>query len=136
MMIGRVFLVLLWMASGAHAERLRANLMSTTFGGNPLLNGYLMTRAEKFRPAAVVPIPEVRTQADYFLEQLQRRALSTLSTGILSELSDPTGNESGSYYFDDFSLGYERINEEIVISIDSGGNITQITLPSYTFESD
>jgi len=134
-MFGRILLLLVLSASAAHSERLRSSFVSPTFGGNPILNTYLMTRAENFRPAA--PVPEVveRTQGDYFLEQLQRRALSTLSTGILSELSDPTGQESGSYFFDDFTLSYDRVDDEIVISIISGDTVTAITLPSYTFEA-
>ena len=135
-MFGRILLLLVLSASAAHSERLRSGFVSPTFGGNPILNSYLMTRAENFRPAAVVPEVEERTQADYFLEQLQRRALSTLSTGILSELSDPSGTQSGSYYFDDFTLGYDRVDDEIVVSITSGSTVTEITLPSYTFEAE
>ena len=135
-MYGKIILLVVLSASAVHSERLRSGFVSPTFGGNPILNSYLMTRAENFRPAAAVPEVVERTQGDYFLEQLQRRALSTLSTGILSELSDPTGQESGSYFFDDFTLSYDRLVDEIEISIISGDTVTAITLPSYTFEAE
>lgn len=135
-MLARILLLLVLSASTAHSERLRSSFVSPTFGGNPMLNSYLMTRAESFRPAAVVPEVEERTQADYFLEQLERRALSTLSTGILSELSDPSGTPSGTYYFDDFILDYDRVDNEILVSITSGDTTTEIILPSYTFGAE
>ena len=93
-----------------------------------------MSRAEMFRPPEKQVIPEPRKQSDYFIEQLQRRALSTLSTGILAELSDPAGAESGTYFFDDFTLNYTRESDAIIISIIDGETITEVTLPTYTFE--
>ena len=93
-----VFILCLTLAAPTFAEKLRSNFTSPTFGGNPILNGYFMSRAEMFRPPEKQVIPEPRKQSDYFIEQLQRRALSTLSTGILAELSDPAGAESGTYF--------------------------------------
>ena len=129
-----VFILCLTSAAPTFAEKLRSNFTSPTFGGNPILNGYFMSRAEMFRPPEKQVIPEPRKQSDYFIEQLQRRALSTLSTGILAELSDPAGAESGTYFFDDFTLNYTRESDAIIISIVDGETITEVTLPTYTFE--
>ncbi len=116
------------------AEPLKYSFSTPTFGGNPLLGNYLMERAQIFRPEEVKPDPVVRSQSDYFVEQLQRRALSSLSSGILAQLQDPESADEGTYIFDDFTLSYERSLDSITITILEGDQIIEIDLPSYTFE--
>lgn len=128
-----LFVLSITFASPTFAETLIAEFTSPTFGGSPLLGNYFMSRAEMFRPEKEVILAE-RTQADYFIEQLQRRALSTLSTSILAELSDPAGAESGTYFFEDFTLSYIREIDQITITIIDGETITEVTLPTITFE--
>lgn len=134
--IGFFVIVLSFICTASFGEKLQYNFLIPSFGGNPLGSNHFMERALVFRPPEVIPEVEPRTQADYFLEQLQRRALSTLSSGLLAELQDPSSASSGSYYFDDFSLSYEKEDDSIIISIDDGINIVEIDLPSYDFVSE
>jgi curli production assembly/transport component CsgF len=119
----------------AVAGPLEFSFVNPSFGGNPMNGALLMSRADKFRPSAPV-VKDIKTQADYFIEQLQRRTLSSLATALLSDLSDPSGSAEGSYVFEDFTLDYVRENDMIRLLIDDGLQILTIELPSYAFDAE
>lgn len=119
----------------ALAGSLEFSFVNPSFGGNPMNGAMLMSRADKFRPSDPV-VQTTKTQADYFIEQLQRRTLSSLATALLSDLSDSSGAAEGSYVFEDFTLDYVRGDGMIRLLIDDGLQILTIELPSYTFETD
>jgi curli production assembly/transport component CsgF len=117
------------------AGPLEFSFVNPSFGGNPMNGALLMSRADKFRPSDPV-VQNTKTQADYFIEQLQRRALSSLATALLSDLSDASGAAEGSYVFEDFTLDYVRQNDTIRLLIDDGLQVLTIELPSYAFDAD
>ena len=119
----------------ALAGPLELSFVNPSFGGNPMNSSMLMWRADKFRPSDPV-LQNTKTQADYFIEQLQRRTLSTLATALLSDLSDASGAAEGSYVFEDFTLDYVRENDMIRLQIDDGLQILTIELPSYAFDAE
>jgi curli production assembly/transport component CsgF len=119
----------------AVAGPLEFSFVNPSFGGNPMNGALLMSRADKFRPSDSV-VKDTKTQTDYFIEQLQRRTLSSLTTALLSDLSDPSGSAEGSYVFEDFTLDYVRENDVIRLLIDDGLQIVTIELPSYAFDAD
>ncbi|MDG1118040.1 MAG: curli assembly protein CsgF [Flavimaricola sp.] len=119
----------------ALAGPLEFTFVNPSFGGNPMNGALMMSRADRFRPSDPV-LQNTKTQADYFVEQLQRRALSSLATALLSDLSDASGAAEGSYVFEDFTLDYVRQNDTIRLLIDDGMQILTIELPSYAFDTD
>jgi len=119
----------------ALAGPLEFSFVNPSFGGNPMNGALLMSRADKFRPSDPV-VRNTKTQADYFIEQLQRRALSSLATALLSDLSNASGAAEGSYVFEDFTLDYVRQNDTIRLLIDDGLQVLTIELPSYAFDAD
>lgn len=119
----------------AYAGPLEFTFTNPSFGGNPLNGSYIISKADKFRPKNS-PTSEPRTQVDFFVEQLQRRVLSSLSSAVLADLSDPSGASEGSYVFDDFTLDYVRVDDEIQLRIDDGLRVVDIELPLYSLVLD
>lgn len=134
-MMVRIAALIVLLPISALAGPLEFSFVNPSFGGNPMNGALLMSRADKFRPRDPV-VQDTKTQADYFIEQLQRRTLSSLATALLADLSDPAGTAEGSYVFEDFTLDYTRENDMIRLLIDDGLQVLTIELPSYAFADE
>jgi len=104
---------------------------SPTFGGNPMAGSHLMLQANALRPDAPKPpkVDNTKTELERFTEQLQRRALSSITSAITRDIYGAEGGTEGQYIFDDFELTYTRENGIVEILVDDGVQEVVIELP-------
>ena len=116
--------------SGVYAENLTYKFVNPSFGGNPFLSSHLLGLANAQYTKPVVPRATV-SDAEYFADQIQRRALSSISSILISSLRDIDLSDEGSFQFDDLRVDFRSENGTIFFNIDDGINTIQLELPDY-----
>lgn len=100
--------------------------VNPSFGGNPLNGSQLLGIANIHKPKVE---REVRSEAEFFQDQIQRRILSAISAQIIDDLRDSETTE-GIYEFDDFKLDYQTVDGKVNLKIiETNGATTTIVIP-------
>ena len=123
-----VLLILLQLSSPAFADKLVYSFKNPTFGGNPFASGHFINLANtQFTPPEKPKV--VVSDAEYFADQVQRRALSSISSILLGGLRDLELSDTGSFQFDGLAVDFYSELGTIYFTIDDGINTINLELP-------
>ena len=130
------------LAQSVAAQDLVYTPINPSFGGNPMNSSHLQGVAAAQRTATAqdyvdpasssssASIPQ-RSQTDLFVNQLQNRLMSSLSSQVVEAIFGEDPQESGSVVFGNTTIDFARdtsaINLTIVDTLD--GSVTEISVP-------
>ena len=76
------------------------SFINPSFGGNQFNSAHLLGSADRQKPIPKQPQIEETSDAEFFKEQLTRRALSALTSNIIQQITSNSGAETGQYDLD------------------------------------
>ena len=122
-------------AGPAVAQDLVYEPINPSFGGNPFNSSHLLGIANAqndFRDPRSTSSSN-NSQADLLTRQLQSRLLSAVSSQLVDAIFGDNPQERGNFQFGDQSIFFERIGNEVVITITNSatGEVTEIRVPAF-----
>ena len=128
----RVFLaaVMVALPLTAMADKLVYSFINPSFGGSPFLANSMLAKAQiQYTPPVIEVTPQ--SDAEYFASQIQRRALSSISSALLGSLRDLDVGEDGTFTFDEMTIDYYSEGGTLYFNINDGVNDIDLELPDY-----
>lgn len=108
-----------------------------TFGGNPLNGSYLLNSAQaqnQFTPSAsgggAGGWGSAPTPGQIFAQQLQSQLYSSLANKITQAIFGSSAQNNGTFTFEGTTITYEKVGNNINITINDGQTITHVTVPA------
>lgn len=133
-LIGAVFLAL---TGVAQAGTLVYTPTNPTFGGNPLNGSYLFNSAQaqnqytQSSSAGAGGIgSSTPTPGQIFAQQLTSQLYSSLANKITQAIFGENASQNGTFSFEGTTITYNRVGNNINITINDGQTITQVTVPA------
>lgn len=136
--MARLVLLLLsfWtLAGAAHAGTIIYTPTNPTFGGNPLNGPNLLNSAQaqnQHLPSSTngsggsSPL----TPGQIFAQQLTSQLYSSLANKITSAIFGENAAQNGTFSFEGTTITYQRVGDNINITINDGQTITNVTVPA------
>jgi curli production assembly/transport component CsgF len=127
---------LLAMLGSAQAGTLVYTPTNPTFGGNPLNGSYLFNSAQaqnQFTQSAsggAGGAGSTPTPGQIFAQQLTSQLYSSLANKITQAIFGENASQNGTFSFEGTTITYQRVGNNINITINDGQTITQVTVPA------
>ncbi len=117
----------------ASAQDLVYEPINPSFGGNPFNSAHLLGIANAQNDYRDPRASRNSSQADLLTRQLQSRLLSAVSSQIVDAIFGDNPQESGTFQFGDQSIFFQRVGNEVIITITNGitGEVTEIRVPAF-----
>ena len=138
---GGAALAILGAAAPSQAGSLVYTPINPSFGDNPQNGAVLLNEANAQNlPLARQTAAEAAassssstaslTPSQIFAEQLQSQLLSSFANQITEAIFGTNAQKSGTYSYGTTTVTFNTIGDEVYITIDAAGSITQITVPT------
>lgn len=127
---------LLGVIGSAQAGTLVYTPTNPTFGGNPLNGSYLFNSAQaqnqftKSDANGAGGFGSSPTPGQIFAQQLQSQLYSSLANKITQAIFGEGAAQNGTFTFEGTTITYERVGNNINITINDGQTITHVTVPA------
>ena len=112
------------------------SFINPSFGGNQFNSAHLLGSADRQKPIPKQPQIEETSDAEFFKEQLTRRALSALTSNIIQQITSNSGAETGQYDLDGLIINYEKNEAEGVVKLTVQDQLQIIELELPIFDND
>ncbi len=127
--------IVLGIADPIYAGTLVYTPTNPTFGGNPLNGSYLFNSAQaqnQHLPSASDNLPGSKqlTPGQIFAQQLTSQLYSSLANKITQAIFGENAAPSGTFSFEGTTITYQRVGNNINITINDGQSITSVTVPA------
>lgn len=123
-------------AGGALASSLLYTPINPSFGGNPLNGPTLLQEGQaqnqftnKQSPGATTGLT-AQTPGQIFASQLTSQLYASLANQITQAIFGKNAQKSGTFSFQGTTISFERVGNEIEISVFDGSTTTNITVPA------
>lgn len=116
-----------------NASPLTYRPINPSFGGNPFNSDHLLQLAEIQRQFENDDDPFSRDPIQDFTDTLQRRLLSELSRDITDAIFGENAAENGTFTVEGTTISFERVGDQVLVTISDGDTTTTITLPVTQF---
>ena len=109
------------------------SFINPSFGGNQFNSAHLLGSADRQKPIPRSPEVEETSDAEFFKEQLTRRALSALTSNIIQQITSNSGAETGQYDLDGLIINYEKQEAEgiVKLTVQDQLQIIELELPIF-----
>lgn len=127
---------LLMVMGSAQAGTLVYTPTNPTFGGNPLNGSYLLGLAQaqnqftKSDSNGASGLGSTPTPGQIFAQQLTSQLYSSLANQITQAIFGPNAAQNGTFTFEGTTITYEKVGNNINITINDGQTITHVTVPA------
>jgi curli production assembly/transport component CsgF len=130
------------LATPAGAGSLLYTPVNPSFGGSPWNGGWLLSQAQAqnqytSKPKAQSPLANLTgggvlplSPGQQFANQLTAQLYSSLANKITEAMFGPNAQTSGSYSFQGTTVSFNRVGNDINITINDGQTITTIAVPA------
>jgi curli production assembly/transport component CsgF len=137
---GGAALAIVGAAAPSQASSLIYTPINPSFGGNPQNGPVLLNEANaqnlplakqtaEQAAASSATSTAALTPSQIFAEQLQSQLLSSFANQITQAIFGPNAQTSGTYSYGTTTVTFEKVGNEVDITIDASGSITTITVP-------
>lgn len=109
------------------------SFINPSFGGNQFNSAHLLGTADRQKPTPRSTQMEETSDAEFFKEQLTRRALSALTSNIIQQITSNSGAETGQYDLDGLIINYEKQEAEgiVKLTVQDQLQIIELELPIF-----
>jgi curli production assembly/transport component CsgF len=133
-------------ASAALASSMTYTPVNPNFGGSPLNGGWMLQQnqiqnteiqrkmqlRDQMKKQTLQPSASglVQTPGQIFARQLQSQLYSSLANKINQAIFGENAQQSGTFAFEGTTINFNRVGNNIEISINDGQSVTNVTVPA------
>lgn len=125
------------LSTPASAGSLVYTPVNPSFGGNPLNGSWLLSQAQaqnQYTPKTPAPSASANTTAlspgQQFAATLTSQLYASLANNITQAIFGPNAQTSGTYQFEGTTINFNRVGNNINITVFDGTTTTTITVPA------